>query len=81
MVKDIGQSVAYNPQDALLRRTLAVLEKKGRISREEIYRMLKDCTHRQADDMIQIVLRSGRAIFKGTKVNDAPSFVLIAAKE
>jgi hypothetical protein len=53
--------VAYNAQDALVRRITEIIEYKGKISREQIYRTLKDCNHKQAEDAISIVVNSGKA--------------------
>jgi hypothetical protein len=61
IIPKVKASVAYNPQDALVRRITEIIEHKGKISREQIYRMLKDCTHKQAEDAISIVVNSGKA--------------------
>ena len=62
MIHNIKTSVAYNPQDALLRRVKGVIAKQGHITKESVFKMLKDCTHKQAQDMINILIDSGEVV-------------------
>jgi hypothetical protein len=66
MVRDVKTHVAYNPQDALKRRILALLERKPYISEAEIYRNVRDCTHRQAEDVLTI-LKNAKLIVETRK--------------
>jgi hypothetical protein len=60
MIRDINTYISYNFQDSLKKRILKVLDKKGCISKTAIYNDLKECTHRQAEDVISILLNSGK---------------------
>ena len=62
MARELKANVAYSPQDALRRRVLAELDEKGRIDQKRIYRILKDCTHKQAEDVVTIIVNAGLAM-------------------
>jgi hypothetical protein len=76
MVDNIRSSVAYNPQDALLRRVTSIVERRGRILKEELYRTLKDCTHKQAEDVVNILVNSGKVNKIQTFLNGKVSYML-----
>ena len=80
MIKDVKASVAYNPQDALLRRILGIIERCGAVRKETIYKILKECTHKQAEDVVSVIENSGRAVRADCFVNGRMSYVLVGQK-
>jgi hypothetical protein len=75
-VREVSDRLAYNPQDALRRRIIAVLRDKGVITQEGIYQLTEDCTGRQVEDATNILVHSGDVIAR--KGRTGWSFVLSA---
>ncbi|MDR1079826.1 MAG: bifunctional DNA primase/polymerase [Deltaproteobacteria bacterium] len=74
-VKLVGDNMAWNPQDALKRRILAEVWKRGELSQAAVYRLARDCTARQVEDALKLLLM-GREIIAMDKGNMTISFVL-----
>jgi hypothetical protein len=51
--------VGYNPQDKLRRDILSLVTKKGHITIRDVYRKIKDCDSRQAEDALKILINQG----------------------
>jgi predicted ArsR family transcriptional regulator len=61
-VQGIKDNVAYNPQDALGRRILELIRKRGSVTCKDIYSSLRGCNSMQAKDALFILEQSEKAV-------------------
>jgi hypothetical protein len=67
-VRMVEENVAYNPQDALKRRILAAVRRRGLLPFAHAIRLARDCTFRQAEDALTLLEEGGeirRAVVDG----------------
>jgi hypothetical protein len=55
----VKKYIAYNPQDRFRREILSLATRKGHITVRDVYRSIKECDSRQAEDALNILVKQG----------------------